>query len=193
VDLTGPAARISWLPGPAPQPDRPPTPPAATAAPPAPGEQAAPRRPESQPAPRRRSPRGAAATTEEITTLHAALQRLRGDVDPVSALRLLDEYDRKFPGGVLRPEAMVTRVEALLVLGRSEQASQALEALPASLVERSPRLLVARGELHAARGRCEPALRDFSRAQAAGIDRELERRVQLGRAVCLPRDRQPQP
>ena len=135
----------------------------------------------SSPPPRR--PVGAAR--EEISALRAALQRLRRGNDPASALRLLDQYDRRFPRGLLRQEVMVTRVEALLAVGRSDDALRALESLPNSMVTRSRPLLVARGELRAARGRCGEALVDFLLVESSSGGDELDRRAERGRAVCL--------
>lgn len=50
-----------------------------------------------------------------------ALDRVRESLDahrPTEALRLLDEYQRNFPQGRLRPEAMVLRLAALVGAGR---------------------------------------------------------------------------
>jgi hypothetical protein len=50
-----------------------------------------------------------------------ALDRVRESLDahrPTEALRLLDEYQRNFPQGRLRPEAMVLRLAALVRAGR---------------------------------------------------------------------------
>jgi hypothetical protein len=139
----------------------------------------------SPPSPRR----PASAAREEISALRAALQQLRRARDPLSALRLLDKYDRRFPRGLLRQEALVTRVEALLAVGRSDDAWRALEALPDAVVTRSRPLLIARGELRAARGRCGEALVDFLLVASSGDGDEIDRRAERGRAVC----RAPQP
>lgn len=132
--------------------------------------------------PRPRRPVGAARA--EDSALRAALQRLRRGNDPASALRLLDQYDRRFPRGLLRQEVMVTRVEALLAVGRSDDALLALESLPDSVVTRSRPLLVARGELRAARGRCGEALVDFLLVESSSGGDELDCRAEHGRAVC---------
>jgi hypothetical protein len=54
-----------------------------------------------------------------------ALDRVREALDehaPSVALRLLDEYRRKFPQGRLRPEAMILRLAALLAADRHQAA-----------------------------------------------------------------------
>jgi hypothetical protein len=121
---------------------------------------------------------------DEVGIVHDALERLRGAQDAAAALRLLDEYDRRFPDGMLRDEADVTRVESLLALGRTADALERLEAMAPALLDHSPRLRVARGELRAARGHCRDALADFAAAAAAGAGGEIARRIEHGRAVC---------
>jgi hypothetical protein len=163
---------------PAPPPPTPPVP-----APPQPAVQATPR-------PRRHATAQAAdaapAAASEVTLVHDALERLRGDNDAAAAMALLDEHDRRFPNGLLRDEAAVTRIEAWLALGRADEALTALERAPARLLDSSPRLQVARGELRAARGHCQAALADFAaaaaRATSAGSD--IQRRIERGRLAC---------
>jgi hypothetical protein len=124
------------------------------------------------------------AATAEISMVHDALEQLRGEKDGAGALRLLDEYDRRFPQGMLRDEADATRVEALLALGRTADALDRLEAMAPALLDRSSRLRVARGELRAARGRCQDALADFAAVASARSGGELARRIDRGRAAC---------
>jgi hypothetical protein len=54
-----------------------------------------------------------AAETAALDAARAALRSHR----PADALRALDSYDAKFPRGVLAPEAMVMRIEALVGVG----------------------------------------------------------------------------
>jgi hypothetical protein len=122
---------------------------------------------------------------DEVAIIHDALERLRGGKDAAAALRLVDEHDRRFPDGLLRDEASVTRIEALLALGRTGEALDRLESVSGALLERSPRLRLARGELRAARGRCREALADFAAlASTASPGDEIDRRLARGRAAC---------
>jgi hypothetical protein len=131
------------------------------------------------------------ATALEVAAVHEALARLRAGRDPAGALRLLDEHDGRYPDGLLRDEAAEIRVEALLALGRLDEALPRLEALPAVILNGSPRLRVARGELLAARGRCADALADFAALPSTTTDGELEQRVRRGRALCAPTEAPP--
>jgi len=126
----------------------------------------------------------ARTASDEVALVRDALERLRGEKDAAAALRLLDEYDRRFPHGLLRDEAAVTRIEALLALGRDSEALQRLEALAPALLDRSPRLRVTRGELRAAQGRCPDALVDFAVVAASQPAGELARRIERERAAC---------
>jgi hypothetical protein len=129
---------------------------------------------------------GTAAPTasDEVAIVRDALRRLRGEKDAAAALRLLDEHDQRFPDGLLHDETAVTRIEALLALGRDREALQRLEVLAPALLDRSPRLQVTRGELRAAQGRCADALGDFSAVAASQPAGELARRIERGRAAC---------
>jgi hypothetical protein len=129
------------------------------------------------------APEPSSAATE-IAQVRDALQALRADKDPDQALRLLDDYDRRFPDGLLREEVVVTRIEALLAAGRSVEALDRLDAFPRALLDHSPRLRVARGELRAAHRRCAEALADFAAALSASPGGEVERRAARGRAAC---------
>ncbi|HET6149739.1 MAG TPA: hypothetical protein VFH68_19530 [Polyangia bacterium] len=137
----------------------------------------------AHPYPRAR-PSQPAAETDEIAVVHDALERLRGARDGAASLQLLDEYERRFPHGTLRDETALIRIEALLALRRTGEALERLEALPTALLDRSPRLRVARGELRASSGHCRAALADFDAAATAGAGSEIERRIERGRAAC---------
>jgi len=58
---------------------------------------------------------------DEVAVLDAALVALR-DHHTASALRLLDQYDRRFPAGTLASEAAVARIEALVAAGNRDRA-----------------------------------------------------------------------
>jgi hypothetical protein len=73
------------------------------------------------------APKGVASTStsakarppslaEEVSVIDEARGALAAR-DPGAALRALDEHDRRFPRGVLVPEARVLRVEALVLRG----------------------------------------------------------------------------
>lgn len=91
-------------------------------APDPPGEEAAAPRPAASAAPA--SPRPAPTSlTGEIASLDAAREALAAG-DASRALRALDEHDRKFPGGMLGPEATVLRIEALALRGDRASAAR---------------------------------------------------------------------
>jgi hypothetical protein len=121
----------------------------------------------------------------EVTLVRDALESLRKKHEPAAALRLLESHERRFPDGLLRDEAAVIRIEALLALGRSAEALTRLEAIRPALVDGSPRLLVARGELRARAGRCQEALADFAVVLSMPVDDDLDGRASRGRASCL--------
>src|SRR5262249_18921193 len=91
--------------------------------------------------------------------------------------------------GILRREADEARADALLLLGRSDQALAALEGLTlAGAGRRAQELRVIRGELRAARD-CTAAARDFGavlEAAPAGTS-DLTERALYGRAACRAR------
>ena len=68
-------------------------------------------------------PDNPSALAQESRLLAGAIHKLRQDHDPGQALALLDEHRARFEAkGALEPEANVTRIEALLRLGRHDQA-----------------------------------------------------------------------
>jgi TolA-binding protein len=71
---------------------------------------------------------------DEMRLLDAA-RRVLASGEPRSALASLDNYERAFPSGALRPEASVLKVRALLAAG--ERASA--EALAQRIILRAPR------------------------------------------------------
>jgi TolA-binding protein len=62
-----------------------------------------------------------ASLAEEMAALDAARQALTAG-DAPRALRAMDDYDRRFPGGMLGPDAAVLRIEALMHGDRAEAA-----------------------------------------------------------------------
>ena len=61
-------------------------------------------------------PTPAATLSDEVALLDDAVAALRRG-EGAAALLMLDRYDRKFPQGVLNPEATVARIEALVAIG----------------------------------------------------------------------------
>jgi hypothetical protein len=129
-------------------------------------------------------PVSSSPAAREVAMIRDALERLRGDNDAAAALRLLDEHDRYFPDGLLRDEARITRIEALLALGRTADALQRLEMLAPALLDRSPRLQVTRGELRATRGHCPEALADVAAVATSQPGGDIERRIEQVRTRC---------
>jgi hypothetical protein len=172
-------APVAVAPAPAPVVVAPAPPPAPVAAPaPAPVVVA----PTPAPAP---APPPESALSKESRALSDAVRLLRRDRDAAGALAALDEYRARWPKGVLRPEADVARVDALLSLGRRGDALAALESVYVASLPRARELTVVRGELRAEAGRCKQAARDFDVAAALGD--ALGERALWGRAGCRAR------
>jgi tetratricopeptide (TPR) repeat protein len=125
---------------------------------------------------------------EEAQLLGTAVSKLRAHHDYNSALAALDAYDALFPHGVLRDEAHLARLDALMAIGDSAQALRLLDQTELG-GPRAAELLVVRGELRAGAGRCGEAIADFQRAEAmvaAGAAR-LRERALYGQASCHAR------
>jgi len=121
--------------------------------------------------------------SEEILALRQAVSLLRGRHDAPAALAALDAYLARFPAGVLIPEARVARVDALLMLGRADEALRALDRLPLDAHRRSTELQLIRGELRA-RSDCGRAEPDFTAVLARAPTPPFEERALYGRAAC---------
>jgi len=122
----------------------------------------------------------------EAASLEAALSVLRagGTEHAARALQALDRHLQDFPRGALELEARVARVDALLLLGRRQDARRELSALPIENVGRKNELRLIRAELRADDD-CRSALGDFQvlvdqRLPAAWAERAL-----FGRGACL--------
>jgi TolA-binding protein len=137
----------------------------------------------TQPTTQAPAARAPSALAQETASLERAVKALRHDHDAATALRAIDDHLHTFPNGQLHSEAELTRVEALLHLGRKSEALVTLEKIP---LQHAPReLTVIRGELRAEAGRCKEAVRDFASA-VDGSD-ELAERALVGRADCRSR------
>ncbi len=130
-------------------------------------------------------PPAPSALARETEDLRVAVQRLRHDHDPAGAVALLDGYLRDHPRGVLRTDAELARVDALLQIGDAARALSALDRLPLDGLPRSRELHVTRGELRADAGRCRDALTDL-RPASEGTDALAERAL-YRQAVCRAR------
>jgi hypothetical protein len=120
---------------------------------------------------------------QESTLLREALQSLRHDDDARGALDTLDEYDQRFPFGVLRPNAALVRIDATLALGRRDEARRLLEQIDLLQSPRRDELEVTRAELRSP-GDCRAALPDFSAVLARDPMAVIAERALRGRARC---------
>jgi hypothetical protein len=127
---------------------------------------------------------------QESGLLSAAIHKLRTENDPKGALALLDEHRVRYATGALAVEEKLTRVDALLQLGRRADALALLEPLRAPWTGRRRDLLVTRAELRSEIGRCAEALVDFGTLVSEGThgsrDATFERAL-YGRASCRAR------
>lgn len=129
----------------------------------------------------------ASLLAEESRLLGAALRQLRQERDAAAALRTLDQYRTRFPGGALIEEAQAARVDVLLQLERRAEALTVLEQTRFQRLPRGGELLALRGELRAAAGRCREADGDFQAALAGRPTPQVTERALYGRASCLAR------
>jgi TolA-binding protein len=104
--------------------------------------------------------------------LAAALRNLRSERRPDSALAALDDYLSRFPKGVLHPEAMRLRTEALLMLGRKHAALDELDRQSFDGTTGGEERRLLRGELRAAAGRWRAAFEDFDAVVRVRLARE---------------------
>jgi len=138
-----------------------------------------------------RQPGGAQAAVasaharNEASMLGEAFRQLRSGGDARAALRWLDAYDRRFPGGQLRGEARVARAEALIALDRRAEALPVLEGLrddDGGGLTRYVRLT--RAELLSEAGRCQSARHDLDVVIATGAGDAVGGRALYFRAAC---------
>jgi hypothetical protein len=123
----------------------------------------------------------------EASLLAAAIRKLRVDGDATAALSLLDQRRARFTDSALGPEASAVRIEALLKLGRVDDALSDLERLPLHAVPRRDEWHVVRGELRAQAGRWSSAEADFTAVLSGHLrdaDGDLAERALWGRAAA---------
>lgn len=122
----------------------------------------------------------------ESRLLGVALHQLRQERDGAAALRSLELYTQRFPGGLLAEEAQAARLDALLLLDHRSEALQLLDRTQFQRLGRGGELRVVRGELRAAAGRCREALTDFAAVLGTAPPPPLvAERALYGRASCL--------
>jgi hypothetical protein len=130
----------------------------------------------------------ASPLAEESALLARALRVLRQENDPAGALRLFDEHAARFARGPLATEERIGRVEALLQLGRRDEALALLDPMTLPSKGRRRDMLVTRGELRARAGRCAEALIDFGLALTnEARDDDAAERALYGRGSCRAR------
>jgi len=134
----------------------------------------------------------------EQSLLGQAMKSLREGHDARAALALLARHAEQFPTAALAAEAAVLRVEALLDLGRRDEALSVLDEAPLASLPRCNEQLVVRGELRAAKGRWQEAKQDFDDAMARGVKaashpaaspkaRDIQERALWGRSAARSR------
>jgi hypothetical protein len=129
------------------------------------------------------SPPPISPAAEEARALDHALTLLRREHNGGAALVALDGYLGRYPSGLLNHEARIARVDALLMLGRSDDALVALEGLSFDGRRRSNELQVIRAELRS-RVSCTSAVADFTAALVNSRDAHLIERIFYGRGTC---------
>jgi hypothetical protein len=135
------------------------------------------------------APREATAGSElagETPLLSEALTRLRQQRDARGALATLDVYRDRYPNGTLKREAVSARIDALLLLGRDDDALAELRRLTLQGQGRDLELRLIRGEL-AAPTDCARAVADFDRVLAEQTPQAFAERALHGRAACRAR------
>jgi hypothetical protein len=123
------------------------------------------------------------ALAAESLALQNVLVKLRREHDASGALALLDQSQALFAHGALALEAQVARVDALLLLGRQNDALAILNGLPLGHMGRGGELRLQRAELRA-RTDCGLALADFDALTRQALPPALAERALYGRAGC---------
>ena len=124
----------------------------------------------------------------EAGVLAAAFRKLRSDTDAAAALRVLDDYDVRFPTGVLRGESLMARAEALIALHRRAEALPVLERLESSGGAVSRHIRITRSELYAESGGCTRARPEFDALISVSDTDDAGSRALYGRASCALKD-----
>jgi hypothetical protein len=131
----------------------------------------------------------------EQALITRAMESLRDRHQAQAALALLGDHAQQFPNGSFRSEANLLRVEALLALGRKDEALSVLERAPITATPNRDEQLVLRGELRSSNERWVEAREDFDEALRRYGDtlaepaksRGLQERALWGRAAARSR------
>jgi hypothetical protein len=102
----------------------------------------------------------------EQALLGRAIKTLREGHDARTSLALLAQHAEQFPDGALAAEATILRIEALLTLGRKDEALSLFDGVSLASLPNRDEQRVVRGELRAAKGRWREAEQDFDEALA---------------------------
>lgn len=144
---------------------------------------------ESAPTPSSTAPRPSPAAVPtsrlglEAASLEGGIKALRNK-EATRALELLNRHLAEFPEGALRLEARVARLDALLLLGRREEARRELATLPLNDVGRKQELRLVRAELEAEHD-CRRAIDDFDALLGQALTSAWAERALFGRGACL--------
>jgi hypothetical protein len=140
------------------------------------------------------APEAPSAIAVEQALVGQAMRTLRESHDAQAALTLLAQHADRFPGGALAPEATLLRIEALLALGRRNEALSVLDRTALAALPNRDEQRVVRGELRAAAGRWREAKRDFDDVLREGglpaadpRARAIQERALWGRASARSR------
>jgi hypothetical protein len=134
------------------------------------------------------------AIAVEQALLGQAMRMLRDGHDARSALALLAQHAERFPKGALHAEEDMLRIEALLALGKRDEALGILDRVSIASLPNRDEQLVVRGELRAAKQRWREAKQDFDEALEAHVlpatsakARAIQERALWGRASARSR------
>jgi hypothetical protein len=114
--------------------------------------------------------------------LKEVVHALRVEHAPRSALDLLDRHASELAGNAFAEEALLLRVEAMLMLGQQAETLRLLDGLSLTQTASSTVLLATRGQLRANADRCAEAVTDFDLVLTRAL-RPSKQALQ-GRAQC---------
>ena len=100
--------------------------------------------------------RGSGVAAESAYLELARLHREAGH-DPEAALRSVEEYEQRFPGGALKPEASLAKIDLLVQLGRNAEARKAIRTTEDELPSKAESLRELALDLAVADDDCETA------------------------------------
>jgi hypothetical protein len=126
----------------------------------------------------------AAEGEDEAQLVARAFRRLRNEGDARGALAALDQRERRFGAGTLATEAALARVEALLLLGRTDDALPLLLRIRDTRAGLTPEVRATRAELLARSNRCDEAAADLDQLLAPGAPAATRERALYARASC---------